>query len=155
RLEQLAADALDLLPRCEAEILDPNGATYAYVSATEAKSYCKTHEEFSARDYSYTPPPDPKDNPTRKPLYGQDFKRLKERAVRQAIDSILDEIVERNGFDEARLFLRTELLPALNRAAESWTKTEGGREKVGEQEELNHGTDLAGEGCKNELEPDP
>lgn len=150
-LERLAAEALELLPRCEVEILDPDGATYAYVSAPEAKAYCKSHEDFSARPLTYTPPAGPEEKPTRKPLYGADFKRLKDRAVRQAIDSILDEIVERNSFEEARLFLRTELLPALNRAAESWTKVEGGREtrerreeEEEEQEELNHVSDLSG-----------
>ena len=134
--QRLTAEALDYLPRCEAEIISPEGESYARVSAPEAEAYCRRNPEYSARPYEYSPPPP---DPLPRPLCGADFERLKERAVRLAVDQILEEIAERNSPEEARRFWRQELLPALQRAGTSWSKVAGGV-----QGELRHAPDLSG-----------
>jgi hypothetical protein len=131
-LERLAAEALALLPRCEVELIDPDGNSYAYVSAPEAKAYCKTHGEFSARRFDYTPPEDNKK--PKRPFTGADWERIEDRAVKMVFDDILGAALDRNGFDGTALFLRTRLWPKLQKTYESWFKVEGNREPWGTEE---------------------
>jgi Bifunctional DNA primase/polymerase, N-terminal len=141
----LITEALDYLPKCEAELITPQGEVYAYVSAPEAKAYCAKNRDFTVRAFEYSPPA--QEEQAKRPLCGADFVRLRDRAVRQAVDQILDEIAERNSPEEARRFWRTELLPSLQRAGASWTKVAGvaGVETEEErEEELIHASDLSG-----------
>jgi hypothetical protein len=141
--ERLIAEALEYLPKCEAEILTPEGEVYARLSEPEAKAFCSKNKKYIARPYKWSPPPA---DPPPRPLCDADFKRLKERAVRLAVDQLLDEIAERNTPEEARLFWRSELLPAIQRAGASWSKvfgSVGGAEEEVE-EDLKHGTNLSG-----------
>jgi hypothetical protein len=150
---RLIADALDYLPKCEIELVAPTGETYAYVSATDAKAYCAKNPEFSLRSFSYTPPPESEEKP-KKPFFSQDFERIEEH-IKTDIENKLDEIAERNSYDEARMFSK-RLTTAIQRLLASWEKVAGAREQRGDEEnrELNHVSDLSGVGGALDAYPD-
>jgi len=99
---RLITEVLDYLPKCQAELVTPQGAVYSYVSAPEAKAYCAKNPDYTVRAFEYSPPA--QEEQAKRPLCGADFERLRDRAVRQAVDQILDEIAERNSPEEARRF---------------------------------------------------
>src|SRR5262249_36722326 len=115
---RLVVEALDYLPKCEAELITPEGETYAFMSEPEAKAYSARHQGFAVRPYQYTPPAS--EDLRKRPFYDQDLKRIEER-IKATIESQLDEILERNSFDEARLFsMRVE--QGIHKAIASWRK---------------------------------
>lgn len=132
---RLVADALNYLPKCEAELIAPTGEVYAYVSAPEAKGYCAKNPEFTFRPKNYTPPAKKEEQP--RPFYSQDFDRIEDQ-IEKTIEKRLDEALERNSFDEARL-LAQRLEKRIPKLITSWLKVAGARpreEVESTQEEL-------------------
>jgi Bifunctional DNA primase/polymerase, N-terminal len=158
---RLVANAVGYLPKCEAELVTPEGETYAYVSLPEAEAYCQLKPEFSLRPCTYTPPAEEEEQP--QPFYSQDLDRIEER-IKATIEKKLDEIFERNSFEEARHFIATRLDKGIPKLLASWVKVAGARSVRQEREEVEedrkeliHVPDLSGVSPADpvELVPDP
>jgi putative DNA primase/helicase len=139
---RLIREALDQLPKCDTELVSPDGDTYAYVSESEAKTYCANNPDFTMKPFEYEPASG-NDEPPR-PFTSADFKRLKAQATQFGVDQILDQIQARNSTEEACLFWRTELLPALIKAGNSWVKVSSVSGTADQTEELIHAPILRG-----------
>ena len=128
---RLISEAVACLPKCDTALITPDGETYAYVSAPEAQAYCKQKTAYTARAYTYTPPAPAKLQ--KQPFYDQDLKRI-ENKITDFIEDQFDEIFERNGFDQARMFAK-RVEASLAKRIGSWVKVAGLREKTGKEEE--------------------
>jgi putative DNA primase/helicase len=139
-LARLAQEALDHLPKCDTELIAPDGKTYAFVSGPQASAFMVQKGNYTARPYKYTPPaPDQK-----RPMYSEAQRRLIDRVINIA-EQGLDELIERNSFNEA-LKLSAEMEKQFAKFINSWRKVAGVREKRGEEKELLHVTDFEGGG---------
>ena len=47
--ERIIAEALTYLPKCDTELIGPDGELYAYISEPEAKAYCKSKDGYAVR----------------------------------------------------------------------------------------------------------
>lgn len=138
--QRIIAEALTYLPKCDTELIGPDGELYAYISEPEAKAFCKSKDGYAVRPIQ---PKEPKAEKPKKPFFADDFDRLKLRAVKEAVDTILDAIGERNGKDTARAFWVRELLPALEHAGERWVNycRLDDDEEIEEEREENYPTE--------------
>jgi putative DNA primase/helicase len=138
---RLALEALDHLPKCDTELIAPDGETYAYVSGPQASAFMVQKKNYTARPYKYTPPP-PDDQ--KKPLYGDQQQRLIDK-VCDVAELAIDEMVKRNSFDEALPF-SAKLEKAFLKRIKSCLKVASVREKEGEEKELLHVSKFEGGG---------
>lgn len=115
--ERLAAEALALLPKCEAQLMDRNGDVYAYLSDAEARAYAAKNPGFTAQAKRARP---------KRPFNQQDDERLTQK-IRNLVADILDEYAERNGLPDAnRYSVAAEL--AIRKEIESWRKVAPARD---------------------------
>jgi putative DNA primase/helicase len=146
---RLALEALDHLPKCDTELIAPDGETYAYVSGSQASAFMVQKKNYTARPYKYTPPaPDEQ----KRPLYSDQQQRLIDK-VSDAAELALDEMMERNSFDEALQF-SVKLEKAFLKRLGSWRKVSSVRGKEGEEKELIHVSKFEGGGPEN-ASPEP
>jgi putative DNA primase/helicase len=150
-LQRLAQEALDHLPKCDTELIAPDGETYAYVSGPQASAFMVQKKNYTARPYKYTPPPPDEE---KRPLYSDQQQRLIDKVCNVA-DQALDEMVERNSFDEALQF-SAKLEKVFLKRLGSWRKVASVRGKEGEEKELLHVSKFVGGGPENAAtEPPP
>src|SRR6266542_2987474 len=131
---RLISEAVACLPKCDTALIAPDGETYAYVSAPEAQAYCKQKKAYTARAYTYTPPAPAELQ--KRPFYDQDLKRIEDK-IKDFIEDQLDEILERNGFDQARIFAK-RVEASLSKRIGSWVKVAGLGENRREGEKRNN-----------------
>jgi hypothetical protein len=148
---RLALEALDHLPKCDTELIGPDGETYAYVSGRHASAFMVQKKDYTARPYKYTPPP-PDDQ--QRPLYADQQDRLIEKVCDMG-EMVIDEMLKRNSFDEAVPF-SAKLEKAFVKRVKSCLKVASVREKEGEEKELLHVSKFVGGGPENAAtEPPP
>jgi Bifunctional DNA primase/polymerase, N-terminal len=143
-LERLAAEGLELLPKCEAQLVDQNGEVYAYLSDAEARAYSAKNPNFEAQ---------PKTARPKRRFNPQDDDRLT-RKIRDFVADILDEYRERNGLPDANKYsVKAEL--AIRKEIESWRKTAPVREMgIVEREEINHVSGIVSIGASEPAKTD-
>jgi hypothetical protein len=138
-LRCLAQEALNHLPKCDTELIAPDGETYAYVSGPQASAFMVQKKNYTTRPYKYTPPPPDQE---KRPLYSDQQQRLIDK-VCNAADQALDEMVERNSFDEALQF-SAKLEKVFLKRLGSWRKVASVRGREGEEKELLHVSKFVG-----------
>jgi hypothetical protein len=138
-LQRLAQEALDHLPKCDTELIAPDGETYAYVSGQQASAFMVQKKNYTARPYKYTPPPP---NDQKGPLYADQQDRLIDK-VCDEVEKAIDQMLKCNSFDETIPF-SAKLEKAVIKRVKSCLKVASVREKEEEKKELLHVTEFVG-----------